>query len=60
MDITDRKNTESRLAESYQELEALYGELVTKEIELNYSSTTPIKGQLFRAVKGVTDWLSQS
>lgn len=34
MDITDRKNTESRLAESYQELEALYGELVTKEIEL--------------------------
>ena len=34
IDITDRKNTESRLAESYQELESLYRELVTKEIEL--------------------------
>jgi PAS domain S-box-containing protein len=34
MDITDRKNAESRLADSYQELESLYGELVTKEIEL--------------------------
>lgn len=34
MDITDRKNAESKLAESYQELESLYGELVTKEIEL--------------------------
>lgn len=34
MDITDRKNAESKLAESYQELEGLYGELVTKEIEL--------------------------
>ncbi len=34
MDITDRKNAESKLAESYQELESLYGEIVTKEIEL--------------------------
>lgn len=34
IDITDRKNTESRLADSYQELESLYRELVTKEIEL--------------------------
>jgi diguanylate cyclase (GGDEF)-like protein/PAS domain S-box-containing protein len=34
MDITDRKNAESKLAESYQELESLYDELVTKEIEL--------------------------
>ncbi len=34
MDITDRKIAESRLADSYQELESLYGELVTKEIEL--------------------------
>ena len=34
IDIMDRKNTESRLAESYQELESLYHELVTKEIEL--------------------------
>ncbi len=34
MDITGRKIAESRLADSYQELESLYGELVTKEIEL--------------------------
>lgn len=34
MDITDRKNAESKLADSYQELESLYQELVTKEIEL--------------------------
>ncbi len=34
IDITDRKNTESRLYESYQELESIHHELVTKEIEL--------------------------
>ena len=39
IDITDRKNTESRLADSYQELESLYRELVTKEIELRLSLT---------------------
>ena len=33
VDITNHKNTESKLADSYQELESLYGELVTKEIE---------------------------
>lgn len=34
IDITDRRNTESRLSESYQELESIHHELVTKEIEL--------------------------
>lgn len=35
VDITDRKNAESRLTESYMELESVHGELVTKEIELH-------------------------
>lgn len=34
IDITGRKNAESRLTESYEELESVHDELVTKEIEL--------------------------
>lgn len=34
IDITDRKNTEFKLVDSYHELESMHRELLTKEIEL--------------------------
>ncbi len=63
-DITDRKTAESKLADSYQELESLYMELVTKEIEqrLQFDDLTARENELRRseeryrlAVEGVND-----
>lgn len=64
IDITDRKNTELRLKESYQELEAVHEELVHKEIELKlqYDDLNMHENELRRseeryrlAVEGVND-----
>lgn len=64
VDITDRKNTELRLTESYQELEAVHEELVHKEIELKiqYDDLNMHENELRRseeryrlAVEGVND-----
>lgn len=64
VDITDRKNTELKLTESYQELEAVHEELVHKEIELKiqYDDLNMHENELRRseeryrlAVEGVND-----
>ncbi len=64
MDVTDLKAAESRLADSYQELESLYRELLTKEIELRvqFDDLTARENELRRseeryrlAVEGVND-----
>ncbi|HEX2945445.1 MAG TPA: EAL domain-containing protein [Clostridia bacterium] len=64
IDITDRKNTELKLTESYQELEAVHEELVHKEIELKlqYDDLNMHENELRRseeryrlAVEGVND-----
>lgn len=64
IDITGRKNTESRLTESYQELESVHDELVTKEIELKLQyDDLNIRGKELKrseeryrlAVEGVND-----
>lgn len=63
-DITDRKNTEFKLVESYQELESVHRELLTKEIELKmqYDDLNIRDNELRRseeryrlAVEGVND-----
>jgi len=64
MDITDHKIAESKLADSYKELELLYSELVTKEIEqrLQFDDLIARENELRRseeryrlAVEGVND-----
>lgn len=64
VDITDRKNTELKLTESYRELEAVHEELVHKEIELKlqYDDLNMHENELRRseeryrlAVEGVND-----
>jgi len=64
IDITGRKNAESRLTKSYQELESVHDELVTKEIELKlqYDDLNMRGNELKRseeryrlAVEGVND-----
>lgn len=64
IDITDRKHTESRLKESYMELESIHTELVSKEIELKlqYDDLKNRENELKRseeryrlAVEGVND-----
>lgn len=64
IDITGRKNAESRLTESYQELESVHDELVTKEIELKLQyDDLDIRGKELKrseeryrlAVEGVND-----
>ncbi len=62
--ITDRKNTELKLTESYQELEAVHEELIHKEIErkIQYDDLNMHENELRRseeryrlAVEGVND-----
>ncbi|MGI6669232.1 MAG: EAL domain-containing protein [Acetivibrionales bacterium] len=64
VDITDRKNTESKLIESYHELESMHKELLAKEIELKmqYDDLNIRDNELRRseeryklAVEGVND-----
>lgn len=64
MDITNHKIAESKLADSYKELEMLYSELVTKEIEqrLQFDDLVARENELRRseeryrlAVEGVND-----
>jgi len=64
IDITERKRTETRLRESYMELESIHTELVSKEIELKlqYDDLKSRENELKRseeryrlAVEGVND-----